>query len=126
MDLKLKLIDNTNDVLDFKASFVDGRWYGIRNNKKYIVNIPINICNILYYIFSSHTNDKWPVGTVKTHTKLNQKDYIDYGWWTPFKQGITIKGVLNAASRIDVNWKLQQTVSKNIYEQSNRRRTITE
>lgn len=122
MSLKFTLIDNISDVLEFKASLIDGVWYGNRSGKKYIVNIPKDICNKLKYYFSSETNDYYPIGTPRTHDKLNQKDYIDYGWFVPFKKGIVIKGVLNAANHIDVNWKLQHTISKREYERASAKR----
>jgi hypothetical protein len=110
----LSLVNNTNEVLDFKASFVNNVWYGVRNNKQYKIDIPKDILNRIVYIFSTPLNDHYPVGTCRKHEKLHLTDYQDFGFWSPFKDGITLKGVL-IKDTIYINWKCQETVSKHVY-----------
>lgn len=88
-----------------------GQWRGIRNGKSYKLSYPNDICNKLEYIYSSNTNDYWETGTCRRHTKLNVKNYSDYGFWTPFREGLTVKGRL-VEDNIEVDWKHHQIKAK--------------
>lgn len=109
--LNLEPITNTSEVLEYKASLVNGQWYGIRNNKMYPFKYARDVCNTIKYIYSSNTNDYWPVGTCRKHDKLFVKNYQDFDLWTPFREGLMVKCVL-IGEILEVIWKDHQIKAK--------------
>jgi hypothetical protein len=114
---KLKSVTNTGEVREYRASLVDGKWYGKKANNWFLIKIPANICNTIHYIFSSKANDYWEEGTLKKHEKLNRKDYKDSGFWTPFRQGLRFHGTL-INEHIIVDWKHHQVILEKEYGNS--------
>lgn len=113
--LELESIDNTSEVLEYRASLINNQWFGTRNNKTYPFKYPKDICNTLRYIYSSPTNDYWSthlkVGTCRRHDKLNVLNYQDFDMWTPFREGLQVNCVL-IGEMLEVNWKLHQIKAK--------------
>ena len=103
----LKTVTATGEAREFRASLVNGKWVGIRNGKSYPINVPKDVCNTIAYIFSSPTNDKWPIGTPRKHEKLNVDNYLDYGYWSAFREGFKFNGIISR-SVIMVDWKDHQ------------------
>ena len=103
-------VPNNSEAREYRASLISGAWYGKRVrglNKFYPINVPKNICDTIHYIFSSRTNDYWPEGTIKKHDKLNKPNYVDNGFWTPFRHHLVFKGTL-INGVIQVDWKDHQ------------------
>jgi len=114
----LKAIDSKSNALIFRALLINNIWIGIGHDKKeHIIDLPINVCNTLEYIYSSETNDYWPVGTPRRHVKLNVKNYNDFGLWQPFKEGLLFKGYISN-DKIIPNWKQHQKQAKEEYERN--------
>ena len=109
--LNLESINNTSEVLEYRASLVNGKWCGVRNGKAYPFRYTKDTCNTLKYIYSSPTNDYWKVGTCRLHHKLNVLNYQDFDLWTPFREGLQVKCVL-IGQILEVNWKDHQIKAK--------------
>lgn len=110
-NLNLQVVTNTGEAREYRASLLDGKWYGKKLLKWYPIHIPVNMCDKLEYIFSSKANDYWEEGTLKKHTKLNRVGYVDRGFWTPFRQGLRFRGTLMNGI-IYVDWKHHQAMLK--------------
>lgn len=109
---KLTPLVNTTEARIFRASFVDGVWYGKKGGIYTPILIPKNICNTIHYIFSSKTNGYWPEGTLKRHEKLNRSNYVEHDGWTPFRHGLMFRGTI-IKGFIHVDWKdLQSKLEK--------------
>lgn len=109
--LELESINNVSEVLEYKASLINNQWYGIRNNKKYPFKYDNTTCDKISYIYSSPTNDYWPIGTCRKHNMLKALNVPDYGFWTPFREGLTVKGTL-IDNYIHVDWNIHQIKAK--------------
>lgn len=123
----LRAIDNTSDVLEFRALLVNSSWYGVRNGNKFLINIPDNIASINPYVFSTEANDYWKeVGTAKKREKLHLDDALTRLYWSPFRKGMIVKGIV-VNNQIEVSWKLQIKIAKKEYERqsSARARKVT-
>lgn len=99
----------------FRASLINNVWCGVCKKGTYPIRIPLSICNQIHYYFSSANNDYYELGTPRRHDKLFADNYVDYGFFIPFREGFEFTGVLNANNKINVNWKDHQIRVKEIY-----------
>jgi hypothetical protein len=111
---KLTSVKN-REVTKFVASLIDNVWYGRTTTKRYPILIPKDKCNELRYIFTSKTNDHWGEGVPKKHSKLFVDNYNDFGFWTPFRQGLEFEGIL-INNVIHVDWNKHQQVVSDLYK----------
>lgn len=99
----------------YRASLINNVWYGVCNKGNFPIRIPLSICNQIRYYFSSATNDYYILGTPRKHDKIHVEDYVDYGFFVPFKEGFEFTGKINANGKIVVDWKDHQERVKKEY-----------
>lgn len=83
-----------SSLKSFKALLLNDKWFAVRGNNKYPIELEKDICNKFRYRFSSNTNDYYSPFTIKKYYTINKPNYEDYGFWTVLRPGLKIKGLI--------------------------------
>ena len=61
-----------SSLKSFKALLLNDKWFAVRGNNKYPIELEKDICNKFRYRFSSNTNDYYSPFTIKKYYTINK------------------------------------------------------